>query len=619
MKQTANRTTSRKGWPLAKALRATFVCLLSLLIALPPTYLASSVVYAPNVMASTYAQGNGKYQKGDFKGAETALRQALQRNLPKAEKIKTLKLLGICQYMLGNKGGAASSFKQALALNPGLTIAQSEVLDDSVIPYFNSQKSAPRPSAAAKPAYPPPKPASAPSAPLAGTKPLKQTFLKVLSNVPTAQISIDGIIAGGANSLINTDPGKVQIEVTSPGYITRKINVNVVKNRENTVTINLEKPKPKPKKPKPKLQPSAPSGPTTVAATKPGKRPGKRPGKKAGGKNNVYAPTPGDDLFIDDAAATGSDTSSGGGGGGGPDLAQQFEMESGTGYGAPPPGYGTPPAATPGYGYQPPPVYYAPPPPTYYAPPPTYYTPPPPPPPAGDPYAGAYQDPGAPPDPAGAAGPADPGGSDRSEKKSSNKGPSTLMLIGPFGLGQFVTDRPLFGLLVMGAQAGGLYFWYSQMNLANQTATDTTTYLNANCNESNGTLSDEEKARCSDFRNQRQAYVDDLNSKAMMGMGLFAVAWAGGAIEALIYDPPKPKKKRKKKSRYGGFSSYSGEEAPYFSLLDEPPENRTERASTDFRWDMGVLPREGGMGYDEHGGATARYEPSLTLDLKWTF
>lgn len=604
-----NRHTER----LQAALRALFVYLLALALALPPTYVLSLVVGANVAAASTYATGNAKYQKGDFRGAETALKAALRKPLGRAEKAKTLKLLGICQYMLGDKNGAASSFKQALAAVPTLSVAASEVLDESVIGFFNAQKTAPKSAAAPRPVAP------GPAAGIASGKPLKQTFLKVLSNVTTAQVSIDGIIAGGVNSLINTDPGTVQIEVTATGYIPRKINVNVAKNRENAITVNLDKPKPKPKpqpKSKPKLKPSAPAGGATVAVA----RPGKKPGKKSGKKGNVYAPTPGDDLFIDEAAGTGTDTGGGGGGGGGPDLAQQFEMESGGGYGAPPPGYGATPgygappgyaAPTPAYGYG-----YAQPPPVYYAPPPqTYYTPPPPPPPPGDPYGGAYQDPAGVADPAGAA--ADPAGAETSSGKSSKKNePSTLMLMGPLGLGQFMTDRPLFGLLFLGAEIGGLYYWKMQTDAATATANETTAYLQANCASSEGApLSAEQSEKCNTFRNERQAYVDGLNSQAMMGIGAFGVLWAGGALEALMYDPPKAKKKKKKKTRYGGFSETSGK-SPAFALLDEPPENQGERLPADFRWDMGVLPHSPGVGYDAE---SMRPEPALTLDLKWKF
>lgn len=576
----------------ARASRTALALALSLAVSVPPMYVASTVAWTSQALAAPYSAGEAKYQKGDFKGAAAALNAALAKKMAKPDQVRALKLLGICQFMLGQRPAAAQTFKRALAVDPGTTIASSDVLDDTVIPFFNAQKPSPS-QGTAKASKPVEK---APTPKVAGTaaKPLKMTYLKILSNVPTAQVSIDGIIAGSANGLINTDPGKVLVELSAPGYMGRKVNVNVVKDRENTITVNLEKPKPKVvAKPKPK-----PVAPVAVATKKKKKK-----------SANPYTPTPPDDLFIDDAAAPPSGETDPAASGG-PDLAAQFEMESGQGgyptsapgYAPPSPAYAPPPYyAPPAYAYQPPPA--------YYAPPQPYYAPPPPPPATTDPYAGTYQDPAAqaPVDPAGAAS---VGG-----KKTKGSKPSTLMLLGPFGLGQFVTKRPLLGVLFLGGQAGALFFWKSQTDLADTTVVETNTYLAANCVQTDtAPLSAEQKTVCDDFSAQRKTYVDDARTKAMIGIASFGVLWAGGALEALIYEPKTPKKKKKKR-RYSGFGSVPAaiRDADADDSQDEEAlaVDDVRRDNLSFDWDMGLMPSV--------DPAAARKGPALVLDLKWTF
>ena len=293
-------------------LRALFVHLLAFTLTLPPAWMISAVIHTPAAEASSYGVGYSKYQKGDFKGAELALRQALAKKMDRATMGKAFKLLGICQFMLGNKNAAAGSFRRALQVVPSTVISPSEVLDETVVPFFNSVRAQVKKSAPTKPVAKkatksvPPAKAAPPPAPAktiaGGNKPLKQTFLKVLSNVPNASVSIDGILAGQANSLINTDPGKVMIDVNAPGYRPRTVTINVTANQENTVTVNLIKPQPKPK-PKPKPKPR----PQTVAKANPKAMPnaGQKPRPKKN-RPNKYTPDPGADMFADDIGGGGA-------------------------------------------------------------------------------------------------------------------------------------------------------------------------------------------------------------------------------------------------------------------------------------------------------------------------
>src|SRR4051794_3033483 len=99
MARTAKNPTNRRAAAcagLACALRHALAYVIALALALPPAYLASLVAVTATATAATYADGNTLYQKGDFKGAERALRDTLRGKMTPAEQAKTLKLLGIC-------------------------------------------------------------------------------------------------------------------------------------------------------------------------------------------------------------------------------------------------------------------------------------------------------------------------------------------------------------------------------------------------------------------------------------------------------------------------------------------------------------------------------------------
>ena len=94
--------TSRTA-KLQNLMRGLVIQLLVLGLLLPPGYIASSIITTVAEAATAYAEGYSKYQKGDFKGAEKSLMLALKGKMTKLEQAKTLKLLGICQFMANKK------------------------------------------------------------------------------------------------------------------------------------------------------------------------------------------------------------------------------------------------------------------------------------------------------------------------------------------------------------------------------------------------------------------------------------------------------------------------------------------------------------------------------------
>ena len=369
---TSQRTPQTVWTGLRSLARLLLVYAVILPLAIPPSYLISALIYTPTASAAAYGNGYGKYLSRDFAGAKASLKSALQTRMSKSEQARTTQLFGMTQFMLGDKAGAANAFKAALAIDPTLTITQADALSPQMQPFFKSLKGAgggrapaatakaPRqtppgggkPAASAKNSKPgdAPPPRGKPSGPRTTDStgaPLKQTFLTVTSSTKGANVTIDGIIAGPVNSQINTDPGKVIIEVAMTGYITKKVNVLIAKNKSNNISVDLEKPKPKPL-PKPKAPPqraapqqqqqqqqqqadmvsSSPQGSYSGAAVgaPPAAAAGKRPPRGKGAARSAakpYAPAPSDDMF-GGAQATGPS----GAPPPGPDLTAQFAADA---------------------------------------------------------------------------------------------------------------------------------------------------------------------------------------------------------------------------------------------------------------------------------------------------
>ena len=130
---------ARNGISGSKSLRNIYLCIL---------VFGLTLAHSSKLIAQSYAAGQARYMKNDFKGAEQSLEKALTKEKRTPERAKIFKLLGIVQYMQANKPSASKSFKQALALDPRLTVTEDEALDESVIPFFNQNKA---PATAAAP------------------------------------------------------------------------------------------------------------------------------------------------------------------------------------------------------------------------------------------------------------------------------------------------------------------------------------------------------------------------------------------------------------------------------------------------------------------------------------
>jgi hypothetical protein len=187
--------------------------------------------------------------RSDYRGAEMQLTAAVKSAKSKTELAETYKYLGVAQYMRGQKAAANTSFVRAKTLNPMVKLTANDVADESVLPVFAAAKSSPQTSRPSQQQSP----AATPKSSAITKQKSKRTLLKVLSNVPTARVSLDGIAYGTAGQDIEVQPGTVVLEVSAPGFISKAVKVQLEAMTTSSITVNLDKILPKPK-PRPQTQ-----------------------------------------------------------------------------------------------------------------------------------------------------------------------------------------------------------------------------------------------------------------------------------------------------------------------------------------------------------------------------
>lgn len=164
--------------------------------------LCLGLMFAVKGQAQTFEEGYQSYMRNQFPVAELQFRAAAKKAKTREDRAFILKFIGICQFMRGDKKSAANSFFEALGSDRNITIDEEEVLDPSVVSFFNVIKTrwlnspagmaaaAPRPAPAAANPMPPtaaapkevvqetaPRPATQPMPPpVVAEKPKKRKF-----------------------------------------------------------------------------------------------------------------------------------------------------------------------------------------------------------------------------------------------------------------------------------------------------------------------------------------------------------------------------------------------------------------------------------------------------------
>jgi hypothetical protein len=138
--------------------------------------LGLGLMFAGTLQAQTFEEGYQSYMRNQFPVAELQFRAAAKKARSKEDRAFIMKFIGICQYMRGDKKSAANTFYEALGSDRNVTVDEEEVLDPSVVTFFNAIKNRWMNSAEGRAATTPaPAPAPKQAAPVAATpKPAPQ-------------------------------------------------------------------------------------------------------------------------------------------------------------------------------------------------------------------------------------------------------------------------------------------------------------------------------------------------------------------------------------------------------------------------------------------------------------
>jgi hypothetical protein len=594
--------------------------------------------YSITSYSSTYKEAYKNYARRNLAGCIKSASKAIKRTKNRSQISDLFKLSGICYHQSKNTRAATKMFKNALRFNPATQVSASEVLDPSVVSFFNQIKS----SSARKPQPTSPSPAPSPAkrqvAKGAYAKEAKSTSLIVNSNVSSALLMIDGIIVGRPGSPIEVDPGNNIITVSSRGYITRKVKVFVKKNQQLTITVDLNKPKPKPK-PKPKRQQR----------------------RRTNDNNPVASGIPLPSTGLDSVAPSQPQSPN--------QMPPQFEGQGAYPPGTQQPGYPQPTYQQPAYGYQQPgypqpgypqPGYPQPAYPTQPYPQPAYPQPMYQQPMYVAPQAPAYPPAYTQPTPSYAAPAAEPIGgglppidnnegnifndsvknyyesgeddifsapepkrktrsrskksrstrkskpisrstsykSIRSKKSSKKSDKSMFVALLPLGAGQFQNGDYILGSIVAAAQLGTAGYGYMLDQESSTRTTAINTYIvEAQSASSDGTLTDEETT----YVNNEKAAIEKIQTnRNYLLLGALAT-YVGGVTEAILSMDDKPKSSRKRKRRR--YVQQNPTSIPLGRVELKAPSKNTEL------FDLGL----------EIDAPESENSPYLVTTLNWTF
>lgn len=235
---------------------------------LHPRYILCAIAFCfatAIAFGQTYSEGYNKYVQGDFAGAENEFQGALNQRVSTLEKARIYKMLGISQYMQGKRGDAERSFTRAKQLKSDIAISSAEVLDESVVEFFDSIKvAAPAPKALPAPA---PKVEVSRPVPTRAPEPKAEIAkLRIITNAEGASVAIDGHFRGSASDILAVPPGTHEVEVYAEGYANLSLPIEIKANQLNDATFKLRK------KEAPRVQTATEPEDTAKKEAKPKKR-----------------------------------------------------------------------------------------------------------------------------------------------------------------------------------------------------------------------------------------------------------------------------------------------------------------------------------------------------------
>ena len=208
-------------------MRYLFKLLLTILYLTVPVALEVSV---PSFNQCAFAQSSLRrlqtaqklFEQGNIPAAEKTLRSNVRRGAKanKYVKVESLKLYGVCQYLLGKQRAAKKTFETALKLNSKTVLKRQYILDPQIATVFSNIRSK--------------------------LNKKKKSGLVIKTNAKRASLYVDNVFRGKVGKLLKLKKGRYLIKVVAPGYKSKTKKVRV-KSGTNRITIRLAKKK-RPKK-----------------------------------------------------------------------------------------------------------------------------------------------------------------------------------------------------------------------------------------------------------------------------------------------------------------------------------------------------------------------------------
>ncbi len=189
------------------------------------------------------AAAQKKFAQGDIVATKSLLSKNVG-SLKGRDQSEAYKLLGVCNYLIGQKGSARDAFEAALRLNPRATLPQKYILDPGIAGFFQgirlakSRSASPPPqrrSARSRRATPPAKAASAPVRKGA-------TGIFVRSNAKGSTVFANGLFVGTSDQFIELKPGRYKLAISAAGYNPASQTISISKGQQIQVKVRLESP-----------------------------------------------------------------------------------------------------------------------------------------------------------------------------------------------------------------------------------------------------------------------------------------------------------------------------------------------------------------------------------------
>lgn len=189
----------------------------------------STTIRAKNPITSAYELFNKK----EFHAAEEAFKSGLKHSTNKAE---IYKLIGLCQYLQGERTNARANFTKAKELNPRIAIESTYISRYPGVSDFFSKIKVPRKVVTPRSEVRPQPQKQA----IQASRKVLITKIIINSNAKNGKVVIDGIVAGDVGKWLTISPGYHQVKVVAKGYQSKKKKIYTQKGQKRDVTINLD-------------------------------------------------------------------------------------------------------------------------------------------------------------------------------------------------------------------------------------------------------------------------------------------------------------------------------------------------------------------------------------------